>query len=672
MKFSLLSISLLIVSLNVLAQNHRCGFDETLEHLNDEEVKAMNAFEAHYQETLQSPSQGKKESDYIIPIVFHIIHENGNENVSDEDLENLVKQINNDFNLRNSDTASIGAPFKKEAADMQIEFRLARKKPNGSCTNGITRTLSTETREAADNVKNLVKWDNTKYLNIWLVKSIATSSEGTTLGYAYFPGTSSRNDGIVMRSDQMNNNTLTHEIGHYLNLYHTFGGGCQGGSSSNCSRSGDRVCDTPPAADQNFGCPRKINSCSTDFPDLRDQVENYMDYSSCSAMFTLGQKVRMQAAIDFFRGKLVSEANLKETGVSESNMAVAPIAAFDADIKVICPGGQVQFFSNSCHHLPSTEFSWSFDGPTTLSSTDESPMVTFEEQGAYSVTLTVTNDNGTDSKTEEAFIFVNESGKNNKAPYIQRLDADELPDGWIVDYDFDAFKWDQTKSGYDGSGALYIKNYYSPTSNLSTSLTLPPVDISESEDQYLRYHLAYAAIDDNSNDVMSVQVSIDCGKTWRLLKTDVTSSLKTAPNKGVPFSPENQDQWKLFEIDLSRYAAFTDLMVGFVFLSGGGNNVYIDNVTIGSTALSTRELSSERINIYPNPVSSESIFTVSWPSQKASVSIDIVDLSGRMLRSFQMTNTDKVNIPTTGLADGVYHTIITTENSRSNQRIIIQ
>jgi hypothetical protein len=120
----------------------------------------------------------------------------------------------------------------------------------------------------------------------------------------------------VVRSDQIGvtgtgqisqgGRTLTHEIGHWLGLYHTFQDGCSGGTSSTCSTAGDRVCDTPPVASSSSGCSVGQNSCSSDVPDLPDMVRNYMDYSdgTCMNTYTAGQKSRIYGSLAAYRNTI--------------------------------------------------------------------------------------------------------------------------------------------------------------------------------------------------------------------------------------------------------------------------------------------------------------------------------------------------------------------------------
>jgi hypothetical protein len=275
-----------------------------------------------------------------IPVVVHVMHEPGESygvqsNITDEQIISQIDVLNEDFRRQ---LGSRGFNNNSVGADTEIEFCLATRDPSGNVSNGIVRvayTGSTNFQLAQDlNMKDLSRWPTNRYLNIWIVKSIQSG----ILGYAYLPETlngdpnRARIDGLVIgarffgsRDKQpLNQNfyldntfaygrTATHEIGHYLNLAHTWGdGGCE---------VDDGVGDTPLCSGQYFGCPpspARPNQCGFD-----RMVENYMDYSDdlCFNIFTQGQKTRMRAAMQFytFRSSLVTPLNLIATGCTDSS-----------------------------------------------------------------------------------------------------------------------------------------------------------------------------------------------------------------------------------------------------------------------------------------------------------------------------------------------------------------
>ncbi len=266
-----------------------------------------------------------------IPVVFHVIHKYGLENISQTQINDAIRILNEDYRRTvGTNGASSTDPL---ATDMQIEFRLAQFDPNGLPTNGVNRIYNINTDNARDQQKALSYWDAKKYFNIWVVNSIknTTGSAGTILGFAQFPfqlNSQPTTDGVMALYSQIGiietaeiaqaGRTLTHEAGHWVGLYHPFQNACSGASSSNCASQGDWVCDTPPVLDANYGCVNSRNSCTNDFPDLPDLVKDYMDYAdgNCMNLFTAGQKARVDPIMTSTRATIFSETNLSAAGLN--------------------------------------------------------------------------------------------------------------------------------------------------------------------------------------------------------------------------------------------------------------------------------------------------------------------------------------------------------------------
>jgi hypothetical protein len=299
----------------------RCGFDLLHKKILDQSPAYKARVEDLEKLILSKNSSRASRNDiqteqlntalYTIPVVIHVIHTGSaigsQDNPVDAQLAGTIDYLNSVYGGTMPGIEGVG--------DMQIQFVLATLDPNCKPTTGIDRFNGTVLPLYESNgvnaqgssgedelaVKNLVRWDPTKYFNIWVVNKI-DGQDGTTGtfvgGFAYFPGAPQVYDGAIVLATQMdiNKRTLPHEMGHAFGVFHPF----QGASGSTCSVDadctiqGDRVCDTDPIT-QSFTCRTGTNDC-TGTPYSINTEKNFMSYSGCATLFTAGQKVRMLAA----------------------------------------------------------------------------------------------------------------------------------------------------------------------------------------------------------------------------------------------------------------------------------------------------------------------------------------------------------------------------------------
>lgn len=337
-------------------------------------------------------------ANYIVPVVVYIVHQNGPENITDQQVNSQIAALNKAFSGHG------------------VQFCLATKQGNtalsGSPTPGIIRIANGATNHltsAESPLKALSNLPGDKYLRIWVVKDIDNGSG--VVGYARFPGTvAPALEGIVMRYDVFGDTAtcgcstllpdynqgkiLAHEAGHYFNLFHPFQGGCSGVFASDCAMAGDHVCDTPQLAVANTGCPSTVFSCNG-VPAL---LNNQMDYINdvCRNTFTMGQDDRVLATINTTRSLLVGAQNLVYTGVQ---CAGGISAAFSADKYNSCTNQTITF--DALNQTGAT-YTWDFGDGSTGSS---DPLThSYTTAGAYTVTLAVTNGSNTVSNTQQVFV----------------------------------------------------------------------------------------------------------------------------------------------------------------------------------------------------------------------------------------------------------------------------
>lgn len=359
-------------------------------------------------------------SPWIIPIIVHIIH-NGQaigvgDNISQAQVIDQINTLNADFAGTGLNNGNAPAAFVPINANFQISFCLAVKNPTGGILvepgiDRIDRNLKGWTAGPYSSgyidptIKPSTIWDPTRYCNVW----VADLGSGL-LGYATFPagtslpgiagGGNATNDGVVVLNTSFGSigtatappyhkgRTLTHELGHWLGLIHTWGddgGACTG--TDNCA-------DTPNSANSVFGCPLSTftDACLPSAPG--PMTMNFMDYTDdlCMFMFTNDQNTRAQTAMT----QATFRSLLGTHGLCSIVTATAgpAVASFSLPVKP-CVGQAFNPVNTSAGTSPSYSWSSSPNASIVASSTVASPAITFTAPGNYTLTLVVTNTTNT-------------------------------------------------------------------------------------------------------------------------------------------------------------------------------------------------------------------------------------------------------------------------------------
>lgn len=641
---------------------------------------------------LRSNSMTKSNTiTYTIPVVFHIIHENGTENISDQQVHNAVKHMNDDYQkLNNHEWENVVSEFLPLVADIEVEFVLAKKDPTGNCTNGITRTYSSVTNGGPDSGASRIgvvkakhgNWPGNKYINIYVAKQI-----GGAAGYTTYPNNftaTSMSNGIhvlhnyvgsIGTSGSSGAHTLTHEVGHWLNLPHLWGNSNEPGVESNCGID-DGVADTPLTKGWTT-CTLNGRTCDGTL----DNVENFMEYSYCSKMFTLGQKQRMHAALNSSVGgrkNIWSEANLAATGVS--GPAVLCEAKFDSDTRVVCQGETVTFEDLSHDGVSSRE--WYFQNGSPSTSSSESPTVTYNTPGTYEVKLTVSDGTTTKVKTKSTFITV----LRDPAPFPFFEGFEHSYNigysFWIVENQGNSAAFDiVTDVAHSGSHSLKLENFGEQKGNLDAVVS-QPIDLSSvTSPVTLSFRYAYRKRQAANNETLIVYLSNSCDETWSQRKTLLGSSLGTEIAT-TAWTPSSAADWKTVHMTNVTSNFWVDnFRMKFEFKSDGGNNLFIDDINLysGSSAnepsLGIEESEFiQSFNVYPNPASS--ITNVSFNVENDQIAnISLVNMMGQNIQHHEIqakNGENLVMLDTDTVQAGVYFVNVNVGGVQQTKRLIIQ
>lgn len=702
MKKIILSIAVAVGSLfSLQAQDaYPCHTDEKtaefVSSLSPQEKAQYEQDRAQYEQEIQSyinahpelmSNSGARAIQYTIPVVFHIIHAGGPENISNEQVEDCIRIMNEDYQKLNSDANNVQSEFLPIVADAEIEFKLAKRDPQGNCTNGITRTYSNVTfdGDGGDRVSAVANehgnWPGDEYLNVFVAADI-----GGAAGYTYTPsnwiGAGMSNGihvlhnyvGSIGTSSSGTSRTMTHEAGHWLNLSHLWGGSNNPGVSSNC-QDDDGVNDTP----NTIGW-QSCNLSGTTCDNNKDNVENFLEYSYCSKMFTMGQKARMHAALESStagRNNIHTAANLTATGVNEPDIMCK--ADFDASQRTICPGQTIDFEDFS-YHGP-TSWTWSFPGGTPSSSTDQNPSVTYNTPGTYEVTLTADDGNNSDTETKTGYITVLDQSVS--LPFVEGFESysNLSTSPWIVKNEDNNAQFELENSvGHTGTKSVKLANFGQPSGSID-DLISSPIDLSSITDEVtLSFRYAYRKRSSSNEEWLRVFITNDCGSIWAQRKTLKGDNLgsQTASSS---WEPTSQDDWVTVHMSNVTSSYWVDnFRVKFQFEADNGNNFFLDDINIYQGDETNDPLSVEEnslindFTVFPNPANNEANIKFSVENNQTA-SVELVNMVGQTVKSTVVqaqTGQNLVVMPTTELEAGVYMVRVTVNGSQQVQRLVIQ
>ncbi|MCB0476986.1 MAG: T9SS type A sorting domain-containing protein [Crocinitomicaceae bacterium] len=615
----------------------------------------LEDFTQNYVQSNDSRSRGVV---YTIPVVFHVIHDYGESNISDAQIYDQMEILNRDYRLLNQDASAVVAEFQGMPADIEVEFVLATKKPNGQCFNGITRTASTATSGNENQQVSAVQnahgnFPGDEYLNVFVV----TEASGAA-GYTYPPSFwgASMSAGIYIQHSYVGSigtggastsRALTHEVGHWFNLSHTWGDTNNPGVSC----GDDQVSDTP----QTKGWTT-CNLTGTTCDGQKDNVENYMEYSYCSKMFTPGQKTRMRAALASStagRNNLWTAQNLAATGADGTNSFCK--ADFEVDRNYTCVGGSIQFTDLS--YNTTTNWTWNTTGGTADNANGQNPIVTYNTPGLHPVTLTSGDAGSSDSEFKNNFIHVFPTTAGS-FPHVEDFEGyGSLPtSGLVSGFDGHPYGWEiHNGVGSSGTKAIKFNAFACPFGQLEREFISYPIDLTSATagDIEFTFKMVYKLTDNMVGaEKLFVYFSDDCGETWTLGRQWFSTQINQGTSN-FAYNPTTAGEYVMQSYTIPNNFKVSNFMYKMVWKNTGGNNIFIDDINIaylGTAGIEENVLSG--LSVYPNPFGDN--ITIKAQSEMNEAEIKIFDARGKLVKSLKKDIVDNLTINTSEFSQGLY------------------
>jgi PKD repeat protein len=686
MKFKLIFLFLVLIAASSRSQElQMCGTDILMQRRIENNTLAKEKRKLLEQKT---PNNSSALLSYTIPIVFHVLHQNGPENISDEQVRDGLRILNEDFSKTNPDISQIIPSFNTIADSTKIRFVLPTLDPQGNCTNGIIHYYDSNTNWDADFSEYSYTWDPTRYLNIYLVKTINMGNGFSAAGYTYLPGSwpdGSSEDCIVMLNNYFGSfgtgnyfisRVLTHEIGHWLNLSHVFGGTNNAGVDCN----GDDFVDDTPTTPGYLLCPDVNNPSSYQIctPGIDENFQNYMDYSYCCKMFTAGQGQRMREVLSSTvggRNNLSEPENLAFTGVYNLQSNCVPEANFFVENNQTCVGAPVTFYDNSWNGTPQF-YSWSFPGGNPSTSSEPNPIVTYSTPGVYSVTMLCGNNNGSSEPItyDNLITVIDNSAAQYSNQWQENFESNTIPgSNWRITNNSGGAQWELTSDvSISGSFCAKLPREFNFRYNVA-ELIGPTVNLSSITAPLLTFNVAAAEVFPEHVNTLKLLASADCEQTWVEIYSRTGQQLVTSSSNEPGFIPQGGSDWRTESVFLSDLADQENVTFKFVYYRDSlpqANNVFIEDINIGSPDMLLGKEPRNEVDVFPNP-STGSIFVSS--NFNSVFMVELYDAKGALIKKIENNSSKRLKISEANeLSKGIYFVKIVNAKYVSTKKIVVE
>jgi hypothetical protein len=619
------------------------------------------------QNQTHEPSSARSEP-YIIPVLFHVYWDENIAPIATGHIRKTLDIVNEMLRGEDPNFVDIPPVFQAIAGNSQIQLQFATRLPDNTCTSGIICHYYDFDNFPLFESDNYI--ETSRYLNIHVF--LATNS------FASYPSSILNNpgDGITFSIWDIINRpeTLAHEIGHWLNLLHTFGETNQtGGECGN-----DFVGDTPSTRGSSV-CNLDLADCT---PGVVENVNNYMDYSPCRSMFTNGQIARMHSALEdtsLNRFLIPTPENHEYTGISEPQVCGRNIELWHLEYSD-CDSVQARYSYMVDGQIPDS-VRWQFNSPEITITSQEMPNHIYNSSGTVEVVLTLYF--GSDIETINYSHDITLNATQTNLPLIESLpfslDADAglvlpnehmnllfapLNEGWQI-CDF---------AGYQSDKCIYVPARVIDGEAFA-DIEMGMFDMSGLNEPTISFRVAAAMANQGAFHTLQILFRDECsssfiGNIW-LSKPlyDINNG-----NTQSGFIPSFDDQW--FEVN-AAFPGWIYSTHGFITIrlktnmpsNFSGEPFYLDDFRIGDSEIITgiQENDDTQLVLYPNPA--KNILFWNSTGEEAEY-FSVADATGRQLISKEI-NGSSGNIDISSLTPGIYFLQLKTSKWAKCKRFVV-
>lgn len=549
---------------------------------------------------------GREDDTLVIPTLFHVYYSGPLAPINPFGIQAELAACNQRLLALNSDLADVAPSFQSLISSSRIQLKLANRLPDGSCTNGIIyHAYNAETEPGGSFAYTI---NSHQYLNI----HVAPSNTSFTILPGQATNQNIPDDCIVLIPPHLlfSDDVLVHEVGHWLGLYHTFGPT----NSTGTPCGDDFIADTPPTAGSGIDpCNLFLQDCE---PGVIENVNNFMDYSSCRSMFTPGQTARMRGVLldpFYSRYNLHQPQNLLSTGLVDPPVC-APSASIYPVQFVNCDSTQVRFSFMTENAIPDSVF-WVLNGSNISGSNSPTPSVFYFATDVYPVALILYYPTHTDTLNYQLPVTLNSPTSTlpmvNDFPFFEGFEPGfTLPNAHMYTTGNPNYTWQVYPSaGYESEQCLHVPakdNIISDT----VDLVIGTFDMTGLESPTLSFKVASSLPPLSVYHQLEVRFKDDCntliiGNLWAILGLiDMYNG-----NTALDFVPQSNEQWYTATYTFPGWTLSGNATLSIrLITSGSGNGIvptayYLDNFRLGDPEVITASIQPQASNsiVFPNP-----------------------------------------------------------------------